>query len=146
MMKQAIAEIEGLTKEVEIGEVYKGKVVRLMAFGAFVELLPGKDGLVHISELAEGRVDKVEDVVKVDDEVTVRVIDIDNLGRINLTMRDPEAVSGSVGISDEDDQGSSGQSQKNSNQKSRKSRGGDRNNDRHGGTPRPNRKGNSRSW
>ena len=85
-------------------------------------------------------------MVEVDDEVTVRVIDIDNLGRINLTMRDPEAVSGSVGISDEDDQGNSGQSQKNSNQKSRKSRGGDRNNDRRGGEPRPNRKGNSRSW
>jgi len=145
-VRQAIAEIEGLTKEVEVGEIYTGKVVRLMAFGAFVELLPGKDGLVHISELAEGRVDKVEDVVKVDDEVTVRVIDIDNLGRINLTMRDPEAVSGSVGISDENGQGSSGQSQKNSNQKPRKSRGGDRNNDRRGGAPRTNRKGNSRSW
>ena len=145
-LKQAIAEIEGLTKEVEVGEVYKGKVVRLMAFGAFVELLPGKDGLVHISELTEGRVDKVEDVVKVDDEVTVRVIDIDNLGRINLTMRDPEATSGSVGISEEDDRGDSRQSQKSPNRRSRKTRGGDRNNDRNGGPPRSDRKGNSRSW
>ena len=78
--------------------------------------------------------------------MTVRVIDIDNLGRINLTMRDPEATSGSVGISEEDDRGDSRQSQKSPNRRSRKTRGGDRNNDRNGGPPRSDRKGNSRSW
>ncbi len=99
---RAIAEIEGLTKEIEVGTVYTGKVVRLMAFGAFVEILPGKDGLVHISELAEGHVDRVEDVVDVGDEVTVQVIEIDNLGRINLTLRGvDEGGDGSVGLSDE---------------------------------------------
>ena len=100
-VRRAIAEIQGLTKEIEIGEVYTGKVVRLMAFGAFVEILPGKDGLVHISELAEGHVDRVEDVVDVGDEVTVRVIEIDNLGRINLTLRGAADGDGPVGLSDE---------------------------------------------
>ncbi|MFC1971999.1 polyribonucleotide nucleotidyltransferase [Chloroflexota bacterium] len=85
--QKAIKMIENLTKEVEIGEVYTGKVVRLMNFGAFVEILPGKDGLVHISELADRHVDRVEDEVKVGDEVTVRVINIDNMGRINLSRR-----------------------------------------------------------
>ncbi|MFC1969257.1 polyribonucleotide nucleotidyltransferase, partial [Chloroflexota bacterium] len=85
--QKAIKMIENLTKEVEIGEVYTGKVVRLMNFGAFVEILPGKDGLVHISELAARHVDRVEDEVKVGDEVTVRVINIDNMGRINLSRR-----------------------------------------------------------
>lgn len=79
--------IENLTKEVEIGEIYDGKVVRLMGFGAFVEILPGKDGMVHISELADRRVEKVEDVVKVGDTVKVKVIDIDSQGRVNLSIR-----------------------------------------------------------
>ena len=79
--------IRGLTKEVEVGETYTGKVVRLMNFGAFVEILPGKDGLVHISELAEYRVESVEDEVQVGDEVTVMVTEIDSLGRINLSRR-----------------------------------------------------------
>ena len=85
--RKAIEIIEGLTKEVEIGTIYTGKVTRLMDFGAFVEILPGKEGLVHISELADYRVAKVEDVVKVGDEVTVKVINIDELGRINLSRR-----------------------------------------------------------
>jgi len=85
--RRAIEIIEGLTKEVELGSIYTGKVTRLMDFGAFVEILPGKEGLVHISELAEYRVAKVEDVVKVGDEVTVKVINIDELGRINLSRR-----------------------------------------------------------
>ncbi len=85
--RKAIEIIEGLTKEVEIGTTYTGKVTRLMDFGAFVEILPGKEGLVHISELADYRVAKVEDVVKVGDEVTVKVINIDELGRINLSRR-----------------------------------------------------------
>jgi len=85
--RRAIQIIEGLTKEVEVGATYTGKVTRLMNFGAMVEIAPGKEGLVHISELADYRVSKVEDVVKVGDEVTVKVIGIDELGRINLSRR-----------------------------------------------------------
>ncbi|MCK4368435.1 MAG: polyribonucleotide nucleotidyltransferase [Dehalococcoidales bacterium] len=85
--RKAIEIIEGLTKEVEVGATYTGKVTRLMDFGAFVEILPGKEGLVHISELADYRVAKVEDVVKVGDEVTVKVINIDEMGRVNLSRR-----------------------------------------------------------
>ena len=76
--------IEGIVKEPEIGEVYDGKVVRIMDFGAFVEFLPGKDGLVHISKLDKARVEKVEDVVSVGDDIKVQVIEIDKMGRINL--------------------------------------------------------------
>ena len=85
--QKAISIIESLTKDVEIGTTYTGKVTRLMPFGAFVEVLPGKDGMVHISELADYRVDKVEDVVKVGDELTVKVIDIDNMGKVRLSRR-----------------------------------------------------------
>jgi polyribonucleotide nucleotidyltransferase len=79
--------IEFIVKEVEVGEVYKGKVVRIMNFGAFVELPGGKDGLVHISKLAHERVEKVEDVVNIGDEIEVKVIEIDNQGRINLSRK-----------------------------------------------------------
>jgi len=85
--RKAIEIIESLTRDVEVGGIYAGKVVRLMNFGAFVEILPGKEGLVHISELADHRVASVEDVVKVGDEITVKVIEIDHLGRINLSRR-----------------------------------------------------------
>lgn len=85
--KKAMQMIEAIVREVKVGEMYLGKVTRLMNFGAFVEVLPGKEGLVHISELSESRVNKVEDVVKVGDELLVRVKEIDNLGRINLTRR-----------------------------------------------------------
>ena len=85
--RRAIGIIESLTKEVEVGTVYTGKVTRIFDFGAMVEVLPGKEGLVHISELADHRVGRVEDVVKVGDEVTVKVINIDNMGRINLSRR-----------------------------------------------------------
>ena len=85
--QKAIAIIEGLTRDVEVGTVYTGKVTRILDFGAMVEILPGKEGLVHISELADYRVGKVEDVVKVGDEVMVKVINIDNLGRVNLSRR-----------------------------------------------------------
>ncbi len=84
---KAIKIIEDLTKDVEVGDIYTGKVVRLMTFGAFVEILPGKDGLVHISELADYRVERVEDIVKVGDEITVKVIAIDNQGKVNLSRR-----------------------------------------------------------
>lgn len=76
--------IEGIVKDPEVGEVYDGKVVRIMDFGAFVEFLPGKDGLVHISKLDKKRVEKVEDVVSVGDDIKVQIIEIDKMGRINL--------------------------------------------------------------
>ncbi|MGB4863440.1 MAG: polyribonucleotide nucleotidyltransferase, partial [Tepidiformaceae bacterium] len=85
--RKAIQMIEGLTKEVKIGEIYTGKVTRLLNFGVFVEILPGKEGLVHISQLGEDHVDTVEDEVQPGDEVTVMVTEIDNLGRINLSRR-----------------------------------------------------------
>jgi polyribonucleotide nucleotidyltransferase len=85
--RRAVQIIEGLTKEVEVGTVYTGRVTRIMAFGAFVEVLPGKEGLVHISELSDQRVGRVEDVVNVGDELTVMVTEIDRMGRINLSRR-----------------------------------------------------------
>ncbi|MEW6033981.1 MAG: polyribonucleotide nucleotidyltransferase [Chloroflexota bacterium] len=84
---RAIRIIEGLTREIEVGAVYTGKVSRLLNFGAMVEILPGKEGLVHIGELADYRVPSVEDAVKVGDEIMVKVIEIDRLGRINLSRR-----------------------------------------------------------
>ena len=85
--QKAIKMIEDLVRDVEVGVIYNGKVTRIMTFGAFVEILPGKEGLVHISELADYRVDKVEDVVKVGDEITVKVTEIDSQGRVNLSRR-----------------------------------------------------------
>ncbi|NLT16049.1 MAG: polyribonucleotide nucleotidyltransferase [Clostridiales bacterium] len=85
--EQAKKTIETIVKEIEVGEIYTGKVVRIMPFGAFVELIPGKDGLVHISKLANERVEKVEDVVKIGDEVKVKVVEIDKQGRVNLTRK-----------------------------------------------------------
>jgi len=80
--------IEGIAKDIEVGEVYTGKVVRIMNFGAFVELLPGKDGMIHISKLDNKRVEKVEDVVNIGDELEVKVNEIDAQGRINLIRND----------------------------------------------------------
>ena len=80
--------IEGIAKDIEVGEVYTGKVVRIMNFGAFVELLPGKDGMIHISKLANHRVEKVEDVVKIGDTLEVKVAEIDAQGRVNLVLND----------------------------------------------------------
>ncbi|OJG95064.1 polyribonucleotide nucleotidyltransferase [Enterococcus thailandicus] len=87
MIKKAIKIIEDLTKEVKVGEVYLGKVVRIEKFGAFVNLIKGKDGLVHISQLANERVNNVEDVVKLGDEVLVKVTEIDKQGRVNLSRK-----------------------------------------------------------
>ncbi len=84
--------IEGLTKEVVEGEIYMGKVMRIMTFGAFVEILPGKEGLVHISKLDKKRVEKVEDVVNIGDEILVKVTEIDKQGRINLSRKDAIAA------------------------------------------------------
>jgi polyribonucleotide nucleotidyltransferase len=85
--QKAIDWIRSLTREVEAGEIYTGKVTRILPFGAFVEILPGKEGLVHISELANYRVPSVEDVVKIGDELQVLVTEIDRQGRVNLSRR-----------------------------------------------------------
>ena len=87
-VRRALSIIETIVNDPEIGAIYKGRVTRLMNFGAFVELAPGKEGMVHISKLDMGRVEKVEDVVAVGDEVIVKVTDIDQQGRINLSRRD----------------------------------------------------------
>lgn len=84
----ALKIIEGLTKDVKTGEVYLGKVTKITTFGAFVEILPSKEGLVHISKLDKNRVNKVEDVVSVGDEILVKVTEIDGQGRINLSRKD----------------------------------------------------------
>ncbi|BBB93131.1 MAG TPA: polyribonucleotide nucleotidyltransferase [Methylomusa anaerophila] len=86
--QKAVRIIETLVRDVEVGGVYMGKVTRLMNFGAFVEILPGKEGLVHISQLARERVAKVEDVVKPGDEILVKVTEIDRQGRINLSRKE----------------------------------------------------------
>jgi len=86
--KQAIAWIKNITREVKVGEVFQGKVKRILDFGAFVEIFPGQEGLVHISQLASWRVRKVEDIVKIGDIIPVKVISIDEQGRINLSLKD----------------------------------------------------------
>lgn len=86
-LKAARNEIETLLKVPEPGEIYEGKVTRIMNFGAFVEILPGKEGLIHISKIAKERIDKVEDVLNVGDEVRVKVTEIDDQGRINLSRK-----------------------------------------------------------
>ena len=85
--QRALKMVQDLTRDVEIGGIYTGRVTRLMNFGAFVEFLPGKEGLVHISQLSPNRVKRVEDVVKVGDEILVKVTDIDRQGRINLSRK-----------------------------------------------------------
>ncbi|HLQ62762.1 MAG TPA: polyribonucleotide nucleotidyltransferase, partial [Candidatus Acidoferrales bacterium] len=84
---RAIDWIKSLTDEVEIGRIYKGKVVRIMPFGAFVEVLPNQDGLVHISKLTDHRVERVEEVVNVGDEIVVKAVEIDSQGRLNLSRQ-----------------------------------------------------------
>ena len=86
-MKKAKQMIEDIVREVEVGEVYTGKVTRLMKFGAFVEVLPGKEGLCHISQLSNHRVEKVEDVVQIGDQLQVKVVEIDDKGRVNLSHK-----------------------------------------------------------
>ena len=87
MIAKAVKIIESIVTDIEAGQIYTGKVVRIMNFGAFVELAPNKDGMVHISKLSDKRVAKVEDVVNIGDEVTVKVMEIDKMGRVNLSMR-----------------------------------------------------------
>ena len=85
--QKAVEAVQGLVTDPEIGHIYTGKVTRLMNFGAFVEFLPGKEGLVHISELSDSRVERVEDEVDVGDEITVMITEVDRMGRINLSRR-----------------------------------------------------------
>ena len=87
-INQAVAMIEDIVREVEVGKIYLGKVVRIEKFGAFVEIFPGQDGLVHISQLAEERVAKTEDVVNVGDQIHVKVTEIDDRGRVNLSRKE----------------------------------------------------------
>ena len=86
--QKAMAWIKNITKEVKVGEIFEGKVKRILNFGAFVEILPGQEGLVHISQLAAHHVEKVEDIVKIGDVVPVKVVSIDEQGRINLSIKE----------------------------------------------------------
>jgi polyribonucleotide nucleotidyltransferase len=86
--REARRRIDLITAEVEVGQVYDGKVARLMDFGAFVTILPGKDGLVHISQISEERVERVSDKLKEGDAVRVKVLEVDRQGRVRLSMRD----------------------------------------------------------
>src|SRR5690606_36940998 len=83
----AVAQIAAITAEAEVGKIYTGVVARIVDFGAFVTILPGKDGLVHISQIAEERVENVNDYLKEGQEVTVKVLDIDGRGKIKLSMK-----------------------------------------------------------
>ncbi len=85
---ETLRRIESITAEAEIGAIYTGKVVRIVDFGAFVEFLPGKDGLVHISQIANERVNAVADYLKEGQEVQVKVLDVDNRGRIKLSIKE----------------------------------------------------------
>ena len=87
MIGRAIRIIKSIVTDIEVGQVLTGKVARIMNFGAFVELAPNKDGMIHISKLSDKRVAKVEDVVNISDEVTVKVIEVDKMGRVNLSMK-----------------------------------------------------------
>jgi polyribonucleotide nucleotidyltransferase len=87
MADKALKMVSDLTAEVEVGKIYEGTVVRVVNFGCFVQILPGKDGLVHISELEQGRVNQVTDVCDVGDKITVKVMAIDEMGRVNLSRR-----------------------------------------------------------
>ena len=83
--------IENIAKDIEVNGIYEGTVTRIMPFGAFVDVGGGKEGLLHISKISSKRVEKVEDVLSIGDEITVKVLEIDNQGRINLSMKDLEA-------------------------------------------------------
>ena len=88
MMKLAVDKIKAITMDPEPGTIYAGKVTRIMEFGAFVEIAPGKEGLVHISKISKERVNKVEDVLKEGDNVNVKLLEIDRQGRLNLSIKD----------------------------------------------------------
>ena len=89
--REAVKRIKLITAEVEVGKIYEGKVVRLMEFGAFVTILPGKDGLVHISQISEERVEKVSDKLSEGDDVKVKVLEVDRQGRVRLSMKEVDS-------------------------------------------------------
>jgi polyribonucleotide nucleotidyltransferase len=89
-LQQAVNWIDGLTREIQIGEEFDGQVVRLESFGVFVEILPGRDGMVHVSKLSTGYVQNPKDVVNIGDTLHVRVVEIDDMGRVNLSALTPE--------------------------------------------------------
>jgi polyribonucleotide nucleotidyltransferase len=89
-MDKALKIIRSIVDPIEVGKTYDGKVVRIMNFGAFVELSPNKDGLIHISKLADRRVEKVEDVVSIGDAVRVKVLEVDRMGKISLSLKDAD--------------------------------------------------------
>jgi polyribonucleotide nucleotidyltransferase len=101
-LRRAKEWVESLVEEVEVGKLYEGEVKRIMTFGAFVEVLPGKEGLVHISQLAPERVRSVEDAVKIGDRIWVKVVEIDDLGRVNLSRRKAMEERGEIPPSDDD--------------------------------------------
>ncbi|MDG2035629.1 MAG: S1 RNA-binding domain-containing protein, partial [Pseudomonadales bacterium] len=86
----AVAIVEGITAEAEVGAVYEGKVERIVDFGAFISILPGKDGLLHISQISSERIEKVTDVLEEGQVVKVKVLDVDQRGRIKLSMKELE--------------------------------------------------------
>jgi polyribonucleotide nucleotidyltransferase len=86
--EQALKVIEDITRDLTVGEIYTGRVVRIVPFGAFIELLPGRDGLLHISQIARERIERVEDVLKMGDDVQVKVIEIDPQGKVRLSRKD----------------------------------------------------------
>ncbi|MGB9707104.1 MAG: S1 RNA-binding domain-containing protein, partial [Microgenomates group bacterium] len=87
-VEKAVAWIKGLIQEVKVGDVFVGTVKRIQPFGAFVEILPGKEGLVHVSRMARGYVANPANIVRIGQKIKVKVVEIDELGRINLSMRD----------------------------------------------------------
>jgi polyribonucleotide nucleotidyltransferase len=89
-MEKAINSIQAITAEPEVGRIYKGKVRKIVEFGAFVEIMPGTDGLLHISQLSKERVRRVEDVVHEGDEISVKVLDVDRSGKIRLSLREAQ--------------------------------------------------------
>ena len=99
----AVASIEAITAEAEVGQIYTGRVAKIADFGAFVNILPGKDGLVHISQIAEERVEKVTDYLSEGQEVKVKVLDVDR-GRIKLSMKDVSDEVATASANPEDDE------------------------------------------
>jgi polyribonucleotide nucleotidyltransferase len=146
-MKIARESIEGMTAEAEIGKIYRGRVVTVKEFGAFVEFLPGKDGLVHISELANFRVKQTEDIVKIGDEIWVKCLGVDEKGRVKLSRkaamaeRDQEMGGEPVPAGGGEDQGQGGEErareerprEDNRGEGRDGGRGGDRGGERRGG-------------
>ncbi len=134
--RNAIKRIEGLTKEAELGAIYLGKVVRIMPYGAFIEIMPGKDGLVHISELADFHVQHVEDVVNLGDEINVMVTDVDKMGKISLSRR--AVLTGQMPVKQEGDRPRGGDRDRGGDRGGPPPRGGDRDRggDRGGPPPR----------